>query len=148
MPAVQHDKKWRFPVERFLVMIGAKEQSNKAVGALALAARWAKQLNRTLVEPAFCSSRIVSPFDELIDPKNATTKRGVSICPKNERKHGASAIWNLNYACKHIRIISLEQWNKLIDLRRAPPFGAALRDDFYCYPGEPFKAVPVPFPPF
>ena len=49
---------------RFLMVVDAREQSQKSLGVVNDAAFYARALNRVLVEPGVAESRIVDPFSE------------------------------------------------------------------------------------
>ena len=49
--------------DRYLVLLGVWEQANKGMAVVAEAASLARNLGRTLVEPAYCASRVTPPFD-------------------------------------------------------------------------------------
>ena len=49
---------------RFLMVVDAREQSQKSLGVVNDAAFYARALNRVLVEPGVAASRIVDPFGE------------------------------------------------------------------------------------
>ena len=49
---------------RFLMVVDAREQSQKSLGVVNDAAFYARALNRVLVEPGVAESRIIDPFGE------------------------------------------------------------------------------------
>ena len=53
--------------DRYLVLLGVWEQANKGMAVVAEAASLARNLGRTLVEPAYCASRVTPPFDAPAD---------------------------------------------------------------------------------
>ena len=101
--------------EKFLVVTSAREGMNKNVAMIAEAAQWALELNRTLVEPAVCDSRVISPFDTLRDAGGSVggLKHGavtpVSHCSA-KKKYGFSAYWDLEDLCTKVPIAPLDEW--------------------------------------
>ena len=83
---------------RFLMVVDAREQSQKSLGVVNDAAFYARALNRVLVEPGVAESRIVDPFGE------ATWKpwRGL----------GLANYWDVRPLCRYMdgRLMPLQRF--------------------------------------
>ena len=61
---------------RFLMVVDAREQSQKSLGVVNDAAFYARALNRVLVEPGVAESRIIDPFGEAEQNTIGERRRG------------------------------------------------------------------------
>ncbi|KAJ1462202.1 hypothetical protein M885DRAFT_611081 [Pelagophyceae sp. CCMP2097] len=118
--------------EKYLVLLGAREQATKNIGVISEAASWAKSLKRTFVEPAMCNSRVVSPFfseDELgpILRKNKHLYDWTyPECPGEIL--GVSAFRDPGVACTAVPIMGLGEFRTMLF---ETPGGLAMRDSSF-----------------
>ena len=127
--------------EKFLVVLSAREGMNKNVAMIAEAAQWALEMNRTFVEPAVCDSRVVSPFEEVVeDDGSGRVARYVPSSPCR-RTLGFSEYWDLDLACEVVPLMGLQDWLELWDNRGKENFSRA----FHTAPKDVrIHAIPKP----
>jgi hypothetical protein len=89
---------------RFLMVVDAREQSQKSLGVVNDAAFYARALNRVLVEPGVAESRIIDPFGEAEqkDDLRTTPWRGL----------GLANYWDVRPLCRYMegRLMPLQRF--------------------------------------
>ena len=88
-PHVDHKCQAKKLPDKYLVLLSAWEQMNKNIAVVAEAAALAHKLGRTFVEPLYCRSRVVPPFDHPRDA-GAVLCGGLAATPR-----GGVAGWPL-----------------------------------------------------
>ena len=89
---------------RFLMVVDAREQSQKSLGVVNDAAFYARALNRVLVEPSVAESRIIDPFGE------AEQKHDWRTTPW--RGLGLANYWDVRPLCRYMdgRLMPLQRF--------------------------------------
>ena len=89
---------------RFLMVVDAREQSQKSLGVVNDAAFYARALNRVLVEPGVAESRIIDPFGE------AEQKHDLRTTPW--RGLGLANYWDVRPLCRYMdgRLMPLQRF--------------------------------------
>ena len=89
---------------RFLMVVDAREQSQKSLGVVNDVAFYARALNRVLVEPGVAESRIVDPFGE------AEQKHDWRTTPW--RRLGLANYWDVRPLCRYMdgRLMPLQRF--------------------------------------
>ena len=89
---------------RFLMVVDAREQSQKSLGVVNDAAFYARALNRVLVEPGVAESRIIDPFGEADQEhdRRTTPWRGL----------GLANYWDVRPLCRYMegRLMPLQRF--------------------------------------
>ena len=87
---------------RFLMVVDAREQSQKSLGVVNDAAFYARALNRVLVEPGVAESRIIDPFGEAEQKQRTTPWRGL----------GLANYWDVRPLCRYMdgRLMPLQRF--------------------------------------
>ena len=89
---------------RFLMVVDAREQSQKSLGVVNDAAFYARALNRVLVEPGVAESRIIDPFGEAEQEHDGRTTpwRGL----------GLANYWDVRPLCRYMdgRLMPLQRF--------------------------------------
>ena len=89
---------------RFLMVVDAREQSQKSLGVVNDAAFYARALNRVLVEPGVAESRIIDPFGEAEQKHDGRTMpwRGL----------GLANYWDVRPLCRYMdgRLMPLQRF--------------------------------------
>ena len=89
---------------RFLMVVDAREQSQKSLGVVNDAAFYARALNRVLVEPGVAESRIIDPFGE------AEKEHDLRTTPW--RGLGLANYWDVRPLCRYMdgRLMPLQRF--------------------------------------
>ena len=102
--------------DKYLVLVHAHEQMNKNIAVVAEVASWARELGRTFVEPVYCGSRLVLPFDSAADSGEARSsflalRKKKQMLPNydyedcDERKIPLGSFHDVRQACRRVPMV-------------------------------------------